>query len=144
VQLGADCKIQNHTSVCEGVTIRDRVFVGHGVVFIPTGICRKRSSKKSRASVRPLRFSAAFALARALVGAEQLSHPMSQPGEVAPGVPARVFAENSLSEGLGQSSRSGSKPWSGRRRRDRVAWSKKGRGGTRDRRRMGQLLKATR
>jgi len=80
VQLGADCKIQNHTSVCEGVTIRDRVFVGHGVVFIPTGICRKRSSKKSRASVRPLRFSAAFASARARSSArEQLSHPMSQP-----------------------------------------------------------------
>jgi len=26
VQLGADCKIQNHPSACEGVTIRDRVF----------------------------------------------------------------------------------------------------------------------
>jgi len=73
VQLGADCKIQNHTSVCEGVTIRDRVFVGHGVVFIPTGICRKRSSKKSRASVRPLRFSAEFASARARSSARESS-----------------------------------------------------------------------
>ena len=28
------CKISSHTFVCEGVTIEDNVFVGHGVVFI--------------------------------------------------------------------------------------------------------------
>jgi acetyltransferase-like isoleucine patch superfamily enzyme len=33
-QIGADCKISSHTFICEGVTIEDRVFVGHGVVFI--------------------------------------------------------------------------------------------------------------
>ena len=32
--IGARCKIQSHTFVCEGVTIEDEVFVGHGVVFI--------------------------------------------------------------------------------------------------------------
>jgi acetyltransferase-like isoleucine patch superfamily enzyme len=32
--IGADCKISSHTFVCEGVTIQDSVFVGHGVVFI--------------------------------------------------------------------------------------------------------------
>jgi UDP-2-acetamido-3-amino-2,3-dideoxy-glucuronate N-acetyltransferase len=32
--IGAYCKIQSHTFVCAGVEIRDRVFVGHGVVFI--------------------------------------------------------------------------------------------------------------
>src|SRR6266571_8072546 len=32
--IGAYCKIQSHTFVCTGVEIRDRVFVGHGVVFI--------------------------------------------------------------------------------------------------------------
>ena len=32
--IGADCKISSHTFICEGVTIQDRVFVGHGVVFI--------------------------------------------------------------------------------------------------------------
>jgi acetyltransferase-like isoleucine patch superfamily enzyme len=32
--IGARCKIQSHTFVCEGVTIGDGVFVGHGVVFI--------------------------------------------------------------------------------------------------------------
>lgn len=32
--VGADCKIESHTFICDGVTICDRVFVGHGVVFI--------------------------------------------------------------------------------------------------------------
>jgi UDP-2-acetamido-3-amino-2,3-dideoxy-glucuronate N-acetyltransferase len=33
-KIGARCKISSHTFVCEGVTIEDDVFVGHGVVFI--------------------------------------------------------------------------------------------------------------
>ena len=32
--IGARCKIQSHSFVCEGVTIEDEVFVGHGVMFI--------------------------------------------------------------------------------------------------------------
>ena len=32
--VGRRCKISSHTFVCEGVTIEDEVFVGHGVVFI--------------------------------------------------------------------------------------------------------------
>ncbi len=32
--IGCDCKIQSHTFICEGVTIGDEVFVGHGVMFI--------------------------------------------------------------------------------------------------------------
>jgi UDP-2-acetamido-3-amino-2,3-dideoxy-glucuronate N-acetyltransferase len=32
--IGANCKVQSHTFICEGVTIRDEVFVGHGVVFV--------------------------------------------------------------------------------------------------------------
>jgi acetyltransferase-like isoleucine patch superfamily enzyme len=32
--IGARCKISSHTFVCEGVTIEDGVFVGHGVMFI--------------------------------------------------------------------------------------------------------------
>src|SRR5215470_11785632 len=33
-KIGADCKISSHTFICEGVTIEDRAFIGHGVVFI--------------------------------------------------------------------------------------------------------------
>jgi acetyltransferase-like isoleucine patch superfamily enzyme len=32
--IGAQCKVSSHTFVCEGVTIEDGVFVGHGVMFI--------------------------------------------------------------------------------------------------------------
>lgn len=32
--VGANCKIQSHSFVCDGVMIADDVFVGHGVVFI--------------------------------------------------------------------------------------------------------------
>src|ERR1700675_19645 len=31
--VGARCKISSHTFVCEGVTIEDEVFIGHGVMF---------------------------------------------------------------------------------------------------------------
>ena len=32
--VGRRCKISSHTFVCEGVTIKDNVFIGHGVMFI--------------------------------------------------------------------------------------------------------------
>jgi len=32
-QVGSRCKISSHSFICEGVTIDDEVFVGHGVMF---------------------------------------------------------------------------------------------------------------
>ena len=32
--IGKNCKISSHSFICEGVTIEDEVFVGHGVMFI--------------------------------------------------------------------------------------------------------------
>jgi acetyltransferase-like isoleucine patch superfamily enzyme len=32
--IGARCKIQSHTFICDGVAIGDGVFVGHGVIFV--------------------------------------------------------------------------------------------------------------
>ena len=34
VVIGARCKIQSHTFICDGVEIGDGVFVGHGVLFV--------------------------------------------------------------------------------------------------------------
>lgn len=33
-RIGANCKIQSHSFICDGVEIGDAVFIGHGVVFI--------------------------------------------------------------------------------------------------------------
>ncbi len=33
-EIGAACKIQSHTFICDGVQIGDEVFVGHGVTFV--------------------------------------------------------------------------------------------------------------
>ncbi len=32
-RIGRRCKISSHTFICEGVTIEDEVFIGHGVTF---------------------------------------------------------------------------------------------------------------
>ncbi len=32
--VGRCCKISSHSFICEGVTIEDEVFIGHGVIFI--------------------------------------------------------------------------------------------------------------
>jgi UDP-2-acetamido-3-amino-2,3-dideoxy-glucuronate N-acetyltransferase len=45
VSIGARCKIQSHTFVCEGVTIEDEVFVGHGVMFVNDKTPRAATSR---------------------------------------------------------------------------------------------------
>ena len=32
-RIGSKCKISSHTFICEGVTIEDECFIGHGVIF---------------------------------------------------------------------------------------------------------------
>src|SRR6266571_8178780 len=38
--IGARCKIQSHSFICDGVTIEDEVFVGHGTLFINDNLPR--------------------------------------------------------------------------------------------------------
>ena len=33
-RIGRNCKVSSHTFICEGVTLEDEVFIGHGVNFI--------------------------------------------------------------------------------------------------------------
>lgn len=42
--VGQRCKISSHTFICEGVTIEDNVFVGHGVTFINDSYPRATTS----------------------------------------------------------------------------------------------------
>jgi UDP-2-acetamido-3-amino-2,3-dideoxy-glucuronate N-acetyltransferase len=44
VTVGRRCKISSHTFICEGVTIEDHVFVGHGVTFINDSYPRATTS----------------------------------------------------------------------------------------------------
>ncbi|HVT93858.1 MAG TPA: acyltransferase [Bryobacteraceae bacterium] len=42
--IGKRCKISSHTFICEGVTIEDRVFIGHGVTFVNDSYPRATSA----------------------------------------------------------------------------------------------------
>lgn len=42
--VGKRCKISSHTFICEGVTIEDNVFIGHGVTFINDSYPRSTSA----------------------------------------------------------------------------------------------------
>jgi acetyltransferase-like isoleucine patch superfamily enzyme len=33
-RVGRNCKVSSHSFICEGVTVEDEVFIGHGVIFI--------------------------------------------------------------------------------------------------------------
>jgi len=44
-KVGRNCKVSSHTFICEGVTIEDNVFVGHGVTFINDTYPRATSPK---------------------------------------------------------------------------------------------------
>jgi acetyltransferase-like isoleucine patch superfamily enzyme len=47
-KIGARCKIQSHSFICEGVTIEDEVFVGHNVSFLNDRFPRATTADGSR------------------------------------------------------------------------------------------------
>lgn len=47
-RIGRHCKISSHSFICEGVTIEDDVFIGHGVVFINDKFPRATNSDGSK------------------------------------------------------------------------------------------------
>jgi len=46
--IGSKCKISSHSFICEGVTIEDGVFIGHGVTFINDMLPRATNADGSR------------------------------------------------------------------------------------------------
>src|SRR2546427_1919787 len=43
-RIGSNCKISSHSFICEGVTIEEEVFIGHGVTFINDKVPRATNS----------------------------------------------------------------------------------------------------
>jgi UDP-2-acetamido-3-amino-2,3-dideoxy-glucuronate N-acetyltransferase len=105
--VGARCKIQSHTFICDGVEIGDGVFVGHGVLFVNDKTPRATAADGALAEVGdwellPVRVRDGSAIGsgavilggvtvgeRALVGAGAVVTRDVAPGEVVAGVPAR-------------------------------------------------------
>ena len=111
--IGARCKISSHTFICEGVTVEDDVFVGHGVVFIndldprataagrpqteadwkvvPTRVCRGASIGSGSVILAGVTIGAG-----ALVGAGAVVTKDVAPGAVVAGCPARFLRMRNL------------------------------------------------
>ncbi len=115
-RIGARCKISSHTFICEGVTIEDEVFVGHGVMFIndrfprataaggrpqteqdwavvPTRVCRGASIGSGAVILCGVTIGEG-----ALVGAGAVVTRNIAPREVVAGVPARLLRSLDSSE----------------------------------------------
>jgi UDP-2-acetamido-3-amino-2,3-dideoxy-glucuronate N-acetyltransferase len=111
-QIGRRCKISSHTFVCEGVTIEDEVFVGHGVMFIndprPRATAGGRLQTEADWVVVPTRVRKGASIGSgavimcgvtigedALVGAGAVVTRDVAAGETVAGVPARLLARRS-------------------------------------------------
>ena len=105
--VGAICKIQSHTFICDGVEIGDNVFVGHGVMFVNDKFPQATNSSGALAreddwTLLPIRVESGAAIGsgavilggvtigeRALVGAGAVITRDVAAGAVVAGVPAK-------------------------------------------------------
>jgi acetyltransferase-like isoleucine patch superfamily enzyme len=108
--VGARCKISSHTFICEGVTIEDEVFIGHGVMFIndryPLAATAGRLQTEADWQVIPTSVQRGASIGSgavilcgvtvgegALVGAGAVVTHDVPPYAIAAGVPARVIGD---------------------------------------------------
>jgi UDP-2-acetamido-3-amino-2,3-dideoxy-glucuronate N-acetyltransferase len=109
-RIGRRCKISSHTFICEGITIEDECFIGHGVMFVndrhPAAVNADGSLKgRDDWTCEPTRVhrranigSGAVIMCGieigegALIGAGAVVTSSVAPGAVVAGVPARMLA----------------------------------------------------
>jgi UDP-2-acetamido-3-amino-2,3-dideoxy-glucuronate N-acetyltransferase len=114
VLIGANCKIQSHTFICEGVEIEDNAFVGHGVMFIndkhprattgdgvPKGVddwdlLRIRVGRGASLGSGATVLGSVSIGAGALIGAGAVVTRDVAPGEVVVGNPARTLKPETI------------------------------------------------
>jgi acetyltransferase-like isoleucine patch superfamily enzyme len=106
--VGQRCKISSHSFVCEGVTIEDEVFIGHGVMFIndryPRATAQGRLQSEADWTVVPTRVCRGASIGSgavilcgitigvdATIGAGAVVTRDVPPGAVVAGVPARLL-----------------------------------------------------
>ena len=111
VAIGSFCKISSHSFICEGVTVEDEVFVGHGVMFTndrhPRAATNGRLQNQDDWEVVPTVVgkgasigSGAIILcgisigAEAMIGAGAVVTRDVSTGEVVAGVPARLLSRS--------------------------------------------------
>jgi UDP-2-acetamido-3-amino-2,3-dideoxy-glucuronate N-acetyltransferase len=107
-RIGRNCKISSHTFICEGVTIEDEVFIGHGVMFIndtyPRATANGRPQTEADWAVEPIIVkkgasigSNATILSRVIIGEKAIVGAGSvvtrdvPPNAIVAGNPARVL-----------------------------------------------------
>jgi UDP-2-acetamido-3-amino-2,3-dideoxy-glucuronate N-acetyltransferase len=102
-KIGKKSRIQSHTFICEGVTIEDGVFVGHGVMFINDKKPNIEKTLNKTWELSPVLVKKGVSIGsgaiimggvtigeNAIVGAGAVVTKDVEPGTVVVGVPARV------------------------------------------------------
>lgn len=66
--IGKRCKISSHAFICEGVTVEDEVFIGHGVMFINDAYPRATNKDSTLQTEENWQISKTLVKAKASIG----------------------------------------------------------------------------